>query len=480
MGLTAPEIDETFIEMVAFFISQNDEPEAGKIKISSQIKAYIENPKQEDATKISGNFKSYSTTIKKGDTLIKAATVLKVETAQLEFEEGFLTNIVVETSAKDKRYFFTNPVSIGFASKRNITNLNSYELRLVNVTEMLGSDVATPVTIRLGELIKFYDYTLRPLTRDYSPRNGRMLLMPSEQPIALKKEETQKLFEAHVFSDFLGFNQENPNGLIQTEIAKRINTNTYRSWAYKNPKWFLPKVLRFVLGEGAGGFQYVRPFVSISKFEENNKRLTVSRYIDSKTNTVTKYLTALEVLRYQNFSAGLDANLLYFENMPGKFNITMNAGIHFGRTALRDSLMNFNETKKQFEKTGDVKDFGVNTLQFHPELKIQWYPDERFGVSLARRWNFTSILGSAPDINKIGQYKSANKDVSFDELGKNGTWLGTWTIEAFVSPDKEGQNKLFFRYRLTGVEGNRSLNFQQAQVGYSFFLLKNRDKKTGN
>lgn len=468
---------EIFIDIVAFFISQNDEPEAGKIKVKSQINAYLTTSKADDI--ITGRVKTVFNSYDPTKTQINSIS-LKVENIQLEFEEGFLNNIVVETSYNNKKLFFTNPVSIGFASKRNYANFASYELKLINVVELFGGEVPAPVTIKLGELIEYYNFSLRPLTRDYSPKNGVLTILPSDQPISLKKEETQKLFEAHVFSDFLGFNQENPNGLIQTEVSKRINTNTYRYWCYKNPTWFLPKTMKFVLGEGAGIFQYVRPFVSLSKFEENNKRLIVSRHIDKQTNTLTKYLTALEVLRYQNFSAGLDANLFYFENMPGKFNITANAGIHFGRTALRDSIMSFSETKKQFMNTGTIKDFGVNTLQIHPELKIQWYPDERFGVSLSRRWNFTTILGSNPDIDKIGQYKSANQGVNFNELGKNGTWLNSWTIEAFVNPDKAAQNKLFFRYRLTGVAGNQKLNFQQAQVGYSFYLLKSRDKGTNN
>ena len=83
-------------------------------------------------------------------------------------------------------------------------------------------------------------------------------------------QNLQNSFEAIVYSDFFGvFDEENPNGIIQTEISKRFYINTKR----KQHQWysyFLPPAW---YSDAIGLVEYINLNAKFSKIEENNKFL---------------------------------------------------------------------------------------------------------------------------------------------------------------------------------------------------------------
>ncbi|MBD0258546.1 MAG: hypothetical protein ICV83_22760 [Cytophagales bacterium] len=447
-----------FHAKVAELTGTGSAPLAGRLSIKENIRGFVKkancNEKKADC-----------------DSVVYALTVKNV---QVEFLEGFIENIYVETvDAQGTPHAFSNVFGIGFSSKRNFDHATE-----VPLLEMGGQSKPNCPFVYLMGLNGVLNYVpeLRISTRDYSPKDYQYSLIPSATPIDLYKEETQRLLEARVFTDLVGLDKESPNGLVQIEVAKRINTNTFRGLIFKHSG-----LARFLFGQGGGAFQYVVPAITLSKLEENNRYLPLQRQFDASSGTATGYTTALDLLQYQQFAAGMDFNLGYTENVAGKFNILIDAGFRFGRTAVRDSVTRFENGA--FTLTGQSREFGVNTLQLSAVAKMHWLPDERFSVILSYRPVYLRALNA--DVQQV-YYRSGEQGGMVPADGRRKEWphlhkgsfLGTWEVLALVKPSTNGY--LFGRYRISNQIGFGKHNFHQLQLGYSFYILKSNQKKTQN
>lgn len=400
-----------------------------------------------DRTPIAGILKTKKQVnlIKNKDTI----GVVDIREIDVELYEGFIEVIKVNGTVNDRSYRFENRYGIGFSTKGNFNNLSSVRLW----------DMDKNVYINLGELLD-YDYGVGKMTRDFSPGNDTIKVMGGEEA-TLYKDQTSKLFEAVVFSDFLGIDKDKPNGLIQTELSKRINTNTYRAQTWHK--------LDFAF-QGYGFFQYVRPFVAISKVEENNRYHSPLRNdsvfsspAGNDTMLARSFITPIEALNHQNLSLGVDVNLIYLDNPEMKFNISINGGFRFNRTSIRDSLRILREG--EIVATGLVKEFGISYYTVYPEIVIHFMPEERFGLILTNRWQCILPGFDTPLLTSF--------DRKLQSQAKLNRWVNTIEVMAYAKTGENG--RLFARWRQTNQLGNPIHNFHQVQVGYSFYLLKRHD-----
>jgi hypothetical protein len=317
--------------------------------------------------------------------------------------------------------------------------------------------------ILAGELLN-YDYDVKPMTRDFSPAN-QVIKSFGGQTVELRKEESSKLLEAIIYSDFLGISNDKPNGLIQTEVSKRININTYRSQG--SSKKFFNFFTR-----GVGWVQYVKPSVTISKIEENNRYLfPISN--DSKVKTKTggdslitsSFTSPINVLQYQNLSLGIDLNLLIFESPTLKFYFYANGGFRFGRTSVRDSLRTLN-VAGEIVTTGMIDEYIINNFTFYPEVILQFLPEERFSLTICDRIQYFLPSFSNPGLQTI--------DKNMEMQSTTQKVINSIEVMANVKTGTNG--KIFARWRFNSQWGNLNQNFSQVQVGYSFYLLKKQTK----
>jgi hypothetical protein len=414
--------------------SLSDAPLAGKLSIAKSVNIY------------KGKNKPSS------DPIVGTVSINDIE---IEFYEGYIETIKVvgsinETGKSPRTGRFENKYGIGFSTRQNYRNLITNAL--------FDSKTKESYYIKAGELLD-YDYAVKAMTRDFSPKN-QVISSYGGQKIELKKEETSKLFEAVVFSDFLGFDKENANGLLQTKVTKRINLNSTRFKTGKKIEW---------LAKGYGFFQYIKPSVVISKIEENN-RLLLPQTNDSIITTAggTESLkqgikvSPLQVYYHQNLSLGLDLNLLFLDNPDLKYHFYLNGGFRFGRTAVQDSIRILN-SQNTIETTGLVNEFGINYFTFYPEVVLQFFPEERFSVLISDRIKYFSSAFSDPKLETL--------DTSLKADEKTSSRINTLELMAYVKIGTNG--KLFARWRFNSQVGNIDQNFHQLQLGYSFYFLRN-------
>lgn len=349
----------------------------------------------------------------------------------------------------DKDLKFENQFPIGFSSKSDFSDMYGYDLLHVERGEPIFK---LPIT----EVLKVYNQKLQNDRLDFSPKN-QVLSISRNNPhlnneIELKKEQSSKILSARIYSDFLGFKESNPNGLIQAEIEKEIPL-----WTKRFPSPF------FGPTANKGFFNYVKLNLTFSRIEDREQNLQVS-YADEFVNNVyspKKYVTYLDLVRRENTSVGLDANILSFDFTSPKLRLEINAGIHFARVRAIDSLKS--ETNTDLPKTNFFNK-SVNTLRYYPDFILRVRPEERFGGFI--RFRPFRIL--TPREEEFFSVSSRNAFLENREIKE--AWLHRIEMSLFYKPNPKGDNKFFFRYRNTNVSTWETNGFGEFQVGYHAYL----------
>ncbi|WP_299676875.1 hypothetical protein [uncultured Tenacibaculum sp.] len=333
-----------------------------------------------------------------------------------EFYKEPLVKDILEIT--DKELKFVNAFPLGFSSRTDFDDLHNYELTYYEGREAIFS---IPVT----DVIKMYVQKHQNDRLDFSPKNQTISLpqddLNKEFSLELKKEKSSKILGARFFSDFIGLNEADPNGLIQVEIEKLI------------PLWTRRYLIRGSRGRNVGWVNYVKPSFNWARIEDREEELTLSN------NTISY----LDLIRYKNTSIGFDLNAFTFDVPNSKLRFELNGGVHYGRTRVINTSTQFNEN--------------VGFFNVYPEVKVRIRPEERFGGALIYRPN-KILIPKGDDFN------------GFSTVQNDGQWLHGIELSTFYTPNINSDNKFFFRYRYTNTANQETNGFSQFQVGYLAYL----------
>jgi hypothetical protein len=349
--------------------------------------------------------------------------LFKASEAQIVFEDGFIKSVIVNGTYQGKNYVFSNHYGIGISTRRNISVL--VKQRLFNEKNSNDS-----LYILLGEVI-IYDRILDKKTNDYSPANQRVYISSkNEDRLTLKKTPSPEIFTLNIFSDFVGVNQNNPNGLIQTEFSKRINFFTKRIGLFKQ--------------FGIGILTHVMPSFELTKIEQNNREMPLSQY-QVNDSMVTNYANPLQILRYSTANVKTEINLIDIQGAA--LNIHINGFLGMAVTHVNDSI-----------KEGGIKknvDESINSFLTGGNVKFIFNPESK--------WSYT-MIGSATYI------KNLNDQLDYYTLKNNQLEsVNNWLLgaEFLVTWNTNDDNKLFGRFRYNWESNNIYNNYSQFQIGYS-------------
>ncbi len=434
----------------------------------------------------------------------KITSVMEFNKVKIEFNDGFIENLVVEGKLNGKEDMIKGCIvdTIDFTASTNILDsaLIPKKVHFENITpigfsrksdyEQLKNEPlytrggeAPFYSITLGEIIDQYKYNLALNRRDYSPRNQILAMKINSQDESTKetlyKAPTYSLFEAKIFSDFIGLDAGAPNGLIQTEVSKKIILNTERFPIHSGELTklfsdiFKPYV-NYILRLNFSIINFVEPSLSISKIEEDDRFLPIQgiNRMEGGILTRDRYIGTLDLLNYERLNFGMRMNGFVLDMPSLKSTFFLNVGMNYGRTPIRDKVLDENGLVQE----GQVMDSVLNTFRTYWELETQLKPDERYGFSFSYRQsrmllrsNFVRAVAN-PELFGLDQsmgIKHSPNIHSFQVLGH------------FFPPsrdaDKLTTNKFFFRFTYHHMRRHWNTNFLQVQVGTSFFI-QNRYK----
>ncbi|KAA1245966.1 hypothetical protein [Aquimarina sp. RZ0] len=342
--------------------------------------------------------------------------------------------------------------------KAALLKLYSEILRLESIKQQ---PKVVSLKINLSDVIR-YVKKVDVNANDVSPKKQLVLLdSEAQKKTKLYKEESTRLFEAIVYTDFLSlFDEENPNGLVQTEVNKRFNINTRRKglnkWAGIIPPFFPGLII-----EGVGFFQYFDAQLQVSKIEKNNKFLEAETGMLLNENgivvTSNPFFTPLSLLQHRNYAIGGILNIINMENQNAKLNMYFNAGFLFGRSGF---------VPVGVANNPDITEgVFVNNIEIPIEYKFHLLPEKRFSISLTDRLSWFENLDADIPLSSIEDQLVTSQN----------RWLNSFNID--LNLDTSSTGKLFLRYKLIHEFDNINNNFSQLQFGYSFYFLKSNGVK---
>ncbi len=379
--------------------------------------------------------------------------------------EQILTRLYIQEYLKSHNYLIKNYVTqLKNNFEKNKQSIFSSTLKslLQEVTDQYQNRQTAKdyfLTINLGDVIQ-YEKEIDVNANDVSPVKQLILLdSKAQKETKLYKEESTRLFEAVVYTDFLSlFDEENPNGLVQTEVNKRFNINTRRSDIVpESLPGLIPPFFPFLISEGYGFFQYFDAQLQISKIEKNNKFLSSRTIlIEDETGIMVDsepFYEPLTMLQHRNYAIGGMLNIVNFENQNAKLLMNFNAGFLFGRSG----YIPVGE-----DPTAEtVNTEFVNNLEIPMEYKFHLLPEKRFSIMLSDRLSWFENLDADIPLRSVEDQRVTSQN----------RWLNSFNID--LNLDLSSTGKLFLRYRLVHELDNINNNFSQLQFGYSFYFLKN-------
>jgi hypothetical protein len=400
---------------------------------------------------------------------------IRIKSFQIEITDGFIENIqvigvignkftIIDDSLNTLKEILISEPGRGelklqnkhpFGFSRKIDYENLKDKYLYNIEEN-----GPGYKLYLQNLFnaKTYVENLANHRRDYSPADT-VILFDEKHPTThyeLKKDPTYKLFEARVYSDFVGLDKNNPNGLIQTEISKRVNLITYRTPLGKKE------------GANFGWFGYVIPAVTLSKIEQSNRDLLLNR-IDSTGGKYApiKYASTLNIRRHENFSTGFDLNIGTFDIPKAKSTFQIDFGFRYGRVSIVDSSRAI--INGSLRKIGT--NYDVNTFRIYPKLGWLIRTDERYSFYFESGFNWYWLRDESFKQVANDEVFRSSRNAGGQDTNKYINFLFEATLNT-GAPNKPNKGKLFFRYQYNYQYNYFNTGFQQAQVGYSFYLLR--------
>jgi hypothetical protein len=368
-----------FTQIVSYYNTEEEKPQVATIYLKEGINIY------------------YNKELKKEE---KHETIGTLENVSVEisFYGGFIEKIQVNGKINDEEVSFNNKYSIGISSTKNISQLSDNRLYS---NEKFSEEFAKKIFpksnepqinklkgreslfISVGDIIR-YVKKVDVNANDISPVPQLIILDEKQKVTKLYKEESSKLFEAIVYTDFFGiFDEESPNGIIQTEVNKRFNINTKRN---EINKWYGILFPPLAISEGFGFFQSFDALFQYSKIEKNNKFLLPENFeIKDNNGTVIStenYYSPLSLYQYRSFSIGGNLNLMTLENQNAKLNMYLNVGVLFGRSGIKE-----NENQ-------EVGTF-LNNIEIPIEYKFHLLPEKRVSFIFGDRLSWFEVEESA-------------------------------------------------------------------------------------
>lgn len=395
----------------------------------------------------------------------------EIKNIQIEFRHSFIERIevVVYVKETDETLYFTNNYPIAFSVESDYKGL--VNIKLFNrdwLTRDRKNYRNDTYYIWLGDFLQYQKY-YQPGRRDFSPENGVVKLNESESSKVVQKSTLAELFEAALYTDCIGLFDNNPNGLVQTEIKR-----SFSLWGSRYPMAFSKEYKKNV-----GFYQYLQILSSITKIEKHNRALPLSEtdYIQNGVLQRNRFLTPIDLVNYSNFNFHLKLNQFLLDFKRIKSQLEFNYLGSFGVTALQDSV-------KTIDSVNNIVTINVapsvrptSFFTAGGEVLFRYQGDERWGFKayadaryLWASERYYQLVPHYDDfVNKRGidEFKSAY--FTFGSL----LWISPGNfVAANHTPTNAGSIFARFNYNQSFYE--RKQHFFQVQIGYSYNIFAKR------
>jgi len=274
-----------------------------------------------------------------------------------------------------------------------------------------------------------------------------------QDPDSIPTEDKFFHYRYRIYSDFVGINDDQPNGLLQTEIyfSWPLSKNTYE----KGPKFFNNLVI---------------PDFAILKIDDKNRFLNVIHFPDT-ISVFKKGINSLQFLQYASLRSSAKLNILKLKFSDYSVYLDILGSCY--RTGINDT------TKSEPEKF--INSFGAGLNFFVNSRKFLKGPTENlygFKLDLVFTIFWHDIISNEYTLVKVIQDdldERLIKDKNISEYKGPLSIIQTQVV--YNPPDQKTEYFLRFSYftYLTALFQNREFeySFIQLQLGISKLIDEN-------
>ncbi len=364
----------------------------------------------------------------------------EVDSVEFEFENGGLHNVKALGTINGIPQLFENYYPMSFSTKLAINREDGYNMR--------SAWGRNKMVINTRDLFK-YNYHQSNRNENYAPKDQVVTVKPSRQGVLLYKERTSEILKAKVFTDLVGLDDEQPNGLIQTEFSKPVNLNT-KPWG--------------IFGKYQSSYLIVlnkmEPLLTFNKIEQDEKSIPITKKGD---NSVVTYS---DVLRYRKASLGVDVEAIQLSipSLHSVFSIT--GGLHY-------SLITFEQEFENTTTNGDTVMIETNSftnLARDVGFGIHWQinASDKYQFRLSYSPRYMRLFGNDDPNKDIIPVANLRASEPVDATDRTERFQ---LFEFLASAQLSARGDLFLRGRYNFLKDNTNQNFFQIQLGYSFFFF---------
>lgn len=367
----------------------------------------------------------------------------QIKEAELKFEYGQLAGITVKgcfDEYQDEVFTFHNRTPIPYSTKFDVSSDHHIlgERRIYCINKKKDG-----FYIRLEDVL-YNDYKMNNFTENYSPIDTVITLRPMEAGRVIFQERVADILQARVFSDFIGYDKNNPNGIIQLELSKRINLRS-------KPLGSTKKIYAWHL------LRHITPLVAFTKVEENEKYFDVA----IKADTLGA-MRPIDFVRYNNFRAGAQLNIIGCNIPTLHSNLNYETSFQVMLTGISTSSEERDTVGSNFLVTQTTDQHNALSANIAPVI-LNWhiYPHSQYHISFAYKLQLISELDS---------------QVKFENSRRNLSFIHQLGLFAGVKLNEAGSGEMFLRILLDMDVNDLDQNFIQGQLGYSFKILSGKPR----
>ncbi|WP_300565120.1 hypothetical protein [Flavobacterium sp.] len=268
-------------------------------------------------------------------------------------------------------------ITINFQHSIRLRSLNN-SIQYVPISP--NDDDADKMFISFNDLLQYYPYES---TYNYSVRNKEYRIKANDT-VKVEQKKLMDYFTAVIFSDVLGLNNENANGLLQAEGRIKV------------PLWIANR-------------KYFSIFNSLNAdvnatiyngFDDSSRFITPVN--NNKPDIDSLVVNNFDYIKFNNINAGIGFSLVNLELKGLSSEVSLGYGVRYYRAGLRYTL--------EKDSTDVVKNYQLNALTHEFNVNLEIRPQINFGADLNVAYNWLNARGSTGDLPIVLNKEDKNDD----------------------------------------------------------------------
>ncbi len=276
------------------------------------------------------------------------------------------------------------------------------------------------------------------------------IIFQAKNPVITKIKETDlnNIIKLNLFTDLVGIQEDQPNGLIQAEGSFKTHL-----FGFGGQRRFLLNRLSF--------FDNLEANLKFSKIENKLRYLDAS-IIKAGASNVT-FIPSFQLLQYQNLETGVKVSAFRVESYKRELDFYVTAGVV--RTGIRDTIVELNGNDSiKIPRTYNILTF-KKSLQANLKIKATSY----MGVDISAELIWLRLLDT--DVKQSGANYSRDKN-HFEEFNAERNVIFSPQFQVYYLPNKDESKRIYLRGAFFHDLGTKSNSYLQVQVGLSSDINK--------